>query len=69
MVTLQEFNQQRRDEIVAQETVKRNLKNNIACPTCGEEMIDDKPDHLYTSMPPQKSVACLACGYRGFRVA
>lgn len=42
--------------------------NGIACPKCGEELMDSRPNMSYCSFPPQKAVSCK-CGYTGMRVA
>ena len=44
-------------------------KNGIACPLCGEELVDPNPMEEYTSDPPQIKVECLECGYVGMRIA
>lgn len=43
--------------------------NGIACPNCGKELVDSAPNITLTSYPPQKNVACPACGYSGYRIA
>lgn len=43
--------------------------NGIACPECGAELVDSHPMTILPSSPPQKNVACLACGWTGYRVA
>ena len=43
--------------------------NGIACPKCGKELYDSAPGIRLASNPPQMKVSCLACGYRGYRVA
>jgi DNA-directed RNA polymerase subunit RPC12/RpoP len=43
--------------------------NGIACPTCGQELVDSRPTGMLLSLPPQKEVHCPACGWRGFRLA
>jgi hypothetical protein len=45
--------------------------NGIACPKCGEELLDTHPNVTLTSMPPQKNVGCSSekCDYMGYRVA
>jgi C4-type Zn-finger protein len=44
--------------------------NGIACPKCGEELLDTQPNVTLTSMPPQKNVGCSSkkCDYIGYRV-
>ena len=34
------------------------IPNGIACPKCGEELLDTQPNVTLTSMPPQKNVGC-----------
>jgi len=34
------------------------VPNGIACPKCGEELVDSQPNVTLTSMPPQKNVHC-----------
>lgn len=43
--------------------------NGIACPKCGEELLDTTPNITLTSMPAQKNVNCSKCDYVGYRVA
>jgi hypothetical protein len=43
--------------------------NGIACPKCGEELVDTNPMVTLTSYPPQKNVNCLKCEYIGYRIA
>jgi len=42
--------------------------NGIACPECGEELMDSD-GMILTVIPPKKNVHCPACGYRGYRIA
>lgn len=42
--------------------------NGIACPKCGNELLDSNPRMTLTSNPPQKNTHCSACAYRGYRV-
>lgn len=44
-------------------------KNGIACPNCGNELIDDNPNTQLLSYPPSKTIRCSECGFRGYRVA
>lgn len=65
LISLEEFNRQRQP--VARE---RELpRNGIACPECGQELVDSNPQLLLTSLPPQKNVRCEACDYVGYRLA
>ena len=45
--------------------------NGIACPKCGEELLDTKPNETLTSIPPKKNVGCSSeeCDYMGYRIA
>jgi hypothetical protein len=43
------------------------LLNGIACPKCGSELLDSRPDVVLPSLPPQKNIYCTGCGYRGYR--
>lgn len=45
--------------------------NGIACPLCGKELLDDKPNEMLATMPPQKSTKCSneQCNYIGYRIA
>jgi hypothetical protein len=41
--------------------------NGIACPNCGEELMDTNPMVTLTSYPPQKDIHCNKCNYHGLR--
>ena len=41
--------------------------NGIACPKCGEELMDTNPMVTLTSNPPQKNIHCSHCDYVGYR--
>jgi hypothetical protein len=43
--------------------------NGIACPECGEELLDKNPMITLNSNPPKKSVHCSKCTYQGYRIA
>lgn len=45
------------------------VPNGIACPKCGEELMDSNPMMTLTSFPAQKNIHCPKCEYRGFRIA
>ncbi len=45
----------------------RPALNGIACPECGEELVDSSPDCELTSSPPMKDVKCPGCGWAGLR--
>lgn len=57
--TLEEHNAQQRR---AYDAIR---KNGIACPECGEEMVDTLPGVETMSLPPKKSISCLKCGWHG----
>lgn len=43
------------------------IPNGTPCPECGKELWDSEPRITLHSNPPQKSVHCPSCGYRGYR--
>jgi DNA-directed RNA polymerase subunit RPC12/RpoP len=43
------------------------VKNGIACPNCGSELMDSNPSICLTSHPPQWAIHCPECGYSGTR--
>jgi hypothetical protein len=43
--------------------------NGIACPECGEELLDSNPNMTLTSNPAKKSIHCSKCKYNGYRIA
>jgi hypothetical protein len=45
------------------------VPNGIACPKCGSELWDTRPNVTLTSYPAQKEVGCpnIECGYMGTR--
>jgi C4-type Zn-finger protein len=49
---------------------QKPIPNGIACPKCGEELLDTKPNETLTSIPPQKNVGCSSkkCDYTGYRI-
>ena len=38
----------------------------LACPKCEEELLYTNPNVVLTSYPPQKSVECRECHYKGY---
>lgn len=44
------------------------VKNGIACPKCGEELMDSQPMMTLTSHPAQKTIHCPSCDYKGYRI-
>lgn len=69
---LDAFNEDRSKE-VAEEIAKRNepVLNGIACPDCGTELFDTKPDEVTAGTPPGKEVHCgkKGCEFTGERIA
>jgi DNA-directed RNA polymerase subunit RPC12/RpoP len=43
-------------------------RNGIACPKCGNELMDSNPMMTLTSHPAKKNVHCSKCGYTGYRI-
>jgi len=43
------------------------VRNGIACPDCGSELMDSNPSMCLTSHPPQWAIHCPGCGYAGTR--
>jgi len=42
--------------------------NGIACPECGNELMDSNPMMTLTSHPAKKDVHCPKCEYKGYRI-
>ena len=66
--SLEDYNTQQREYHFNISSDKPVL-NGIACPKCGEEMMDSNPMVVLTSYPPQKNVNCSKCDYVGYRIA
>jgi DNA-directed RNA polymerase subunit RPC12/RpoP len=49
--------------------LSKPLKNGIACPKCGDELIDSTPMSILASNPPKKDIKCESCDYSGYRIA
>jgi len=45
------------------------ILNGIACPECGEELLDSYPMIILTSLPARKNIHCPKCNYKGYRNA
>jgi len=43
--------------------------NGIACPQCGNELLDSNPMITLTSYPAKKNIHCSKCDYVGYRIA
>lgn len=66
--SLEDYNAQQR-EYHFNVSIDKSVLNGIACPKCGEEMMDSNPMVVLTSYPPQKNVNCSKCDYVGYRIA
>lgn len=66
LVSLKDHNRSRQESWAQHHGYPR--RNGIACPNCGEEMMDTDAYHLLTC-PPQRHVNCPACDYKGLRLA
>lgn len=64
MPTLEQHNQQRRMQRMAEEMTKPGV--GVACSTCGTELIDAHPGALTASLPPKVTVRCPKCGFVGY---
>lgn len=69
MKTLDEHNDAARKAHKVLDEMNKPHPNGIACPVCETELWDSDPMMTLTSNPPQKNIHCLACGYRGYRIA
>lgn len=68
MVALKKLSQHNEENTLA--PVNKSVKNGIACPECGEGLIDTNPNKtVLTRGVAEKGVACTACGYKGYRAA
>lgn len=70
LVSLKEHNEMRRIAHRRRRMIMNQPQlNGIACPNCGEEMMDSNPSVTLSSYPPQKNIHCPKCNYKDFRVA
>jgi len=60
--SLEEYEQEKWKEIYSQ---SKNNGTGIACPQCGDELIESMPVTLLCSDPPRKSVKCEVCNFNG----
>lgn len=67
MTDLRTLDDHNRSALEAFTLSNRPCPNGIACPKCGQELVDSNPSVCLTSWPPQYSVHCLACEYNGYR--
>ena len=66
LVTLDDFNRQRREEITKANTYPK--PNGIACPECGAEM-GDLDSALLLTYPSKRNIGCSKCKFVGYRIA
>lgn len=64
--SLNDFNNERLAVHDAENTVPL-IKNGIACPSCGKELVDSNPNQMLLTDPPQKQIECGSCEYTGHR--
>lgn len=72
MKSLEEFNKDRMEAIERHSiTFDSPRPNGIACPLCGNELVDSFPESTLMSNPPKKNIACIVigCGFKGYRIA
>jgi ssDNA-binding Zn-finger/Zn-ribbon topoisomerase 1 len=62
MKTLDEYNW----EVHNRRKEKEEFKAGVKCNKCETEMLLDNPNMMLMSYPPQQSVVCPNCGYRGY---
>lgn len=62
LISLDDFNKKEREKYN-----KESNLNGIACPKCGEELMDSSSSVLL-SHPPQKRVNCSKCDFVGTRI-
>jgi len=65
LISLEDWNKARFEREDASQA--RNVPNGIACPECGNELVDDDPNTMLMSNPAQYYVTCLKCAYHGTR--
>jgi hypothetical protein len=65
--SLNDHNKERHD-LFFMLTGSQPTPNGIACPNCGEELLDSYPMSILTVCPPQKLVHCEKCGLHSTRL-
>lgn len=70
LISLKDWNKQV-GESVHDPMCNEARHNGIKCPngSCKGELLDLNPNMILTSMPPQKTIICKKCGWRGTRLA
>lgn len=68
LVSLEEYNKRTYEWHMKQQELRNHGRpNGIACPECGNELVDSDPDAVLLSHPPQKNIKCPKCNYTGLR--
>jgi hypothetical protein len=65
LISLQEHNAHRQQPVCY--PVSKPIPNGIACPECGKELVDSKPDQALLTYPIQYRIHCPSCDYSGTR--
>jgi DNA-directed RNA polymerase subunit RPC12/RpoP len=65
MKNLEEYNKERLTLYEEQGKVKTG----IACPQCGDELLETAPGIILCSLPPQKNVHCPTCQYTSYIIS
>ena len=66
--TLTQHNKERYESFMT-EMSPEPIPNGIACPACGEELVDSDPMSTLTMSPPMKRIHCPKCNFRSTRFA
>jgi len=65
LVSLKEFNARAPRHGLGVETPPE--PNGIACPDCGNELVDSYPNTILPVSPPKKEVSCSGCDFSSYR--
>ena len=63
LVPLEDYNKQRISRVFSNQP----SLNGIACPLCGNELMDSSPGTALLSYPPKYHVCCPICNFHGYR--
>lgn len=71
LLTLAEHDAARMQQSTFGRDARQPQPNGIACPQCGAELFDSRPNEILTSGIGRKQIACYAqgCGYTWTRIA
>jgi hypothetical protein len=64
LVPLGEYNSDYLDRLRSKQ---ENGGTGIACPNCGQELLDHTERGVLMCNPPKMEVMCLECGFSGYR--